>query len=184
MSDPRGDWEGLLGAAQTGAPWAWDRLYQDLAPPVRGYLVAQGAADPDDLLGEVWLHVARGVARFGGDESAFRSWVFMIAHHRVVDERRRRGRRPESAPGDADDWAGTTPAAEDDALAGIATEEVVALLARLTDDQRDVLTLRILGDLTVEQVAAATGRRPGAVKALQRRALRSLQKILLQAVPL
>jgi RNA polymerase sigma factor (sigma-70 family) len=89
-------WESLLAAAQTGAEWAWDRIYRDLAPPVRGYLVAHGAVEPDDLLGEVWLQVARNIGTFAGDEAGFRSWVFMVAHHRLIDERRRRARRPET----------------------------------------------------------------------------------------
>ena len=49
---------------------------------------------------------------------------------------------------------------------------------RLTDEQREVLTLRFVADLTIDQIATATGRRPGAVKQLQRRALRRLEAIL------
>jgi RNA polymerase sigma factor (sigma-70 family) len=179
-------WESLLAAAQTGAEWAWDRIYRDLAPPVRGYLVAHGAADPDDLLGEVWLQVARNVGTFTGDEAGFRSWVFMVAHHRLIDERRRRARRPEAAVDDraGDDWAGVAPSAEEEALREVEAAEVRRLLAGLTDEQRQVLTLRILGDLTVEQVAGILGKRPGAIKALQRRALRSLEMHVPEAVPL
>ena len=178
--------DSLLAAAQEGAEWAWERLYRDLAPTVRGYLVAQGAADPDDLLGEVWLQVARNIGTFVGDESGFRSWVFVVAHHRVIDERRRRSRRPETPVDDdaPDSWAGVVGPAEDDALTAVGAEQVLRLLAELTDDQRDVLALRILGDLTVEQVAEAMGKRPGAVKALQRRGLRTLRKRIEEGVPL
>jgi RNA polymerase sigma factor (sigma-70 family) len=179
-------WDSLLFAAQTGAEWAWDRLYRELAPVVRGYLVAHGAVDPDDLLGEVWLQVARNIGTFAGDEAGFRSWVFMVAHHRLIDERRRRARRPEKAVDDqtGDDWAGVAPSAEAEALLEVETAAVRRLLAGLTEEQRQVLTLRILGDLTVDQVAGVLGKRPGAVKALQRRALRALEKKLPEAVPL
>jgi RNA polymerase sigma-70 factor (ECF subfamily) len=64
---------------------------------------------------------------------------------------------------------------EDDALAQVGTETVRRLCALLPDDQRSVLLLRILGDLTVEQVADAMGRTVGSVKALQRRGLRALR---------
>ena len=56
-------WDSLLGAAKSGAEWAWDRIYREIAPKVRGYLVSLGSEDPDDLLGEVWLQVARNHSR-------------------------------------------------------------------------------------------------------------------------
>lgn len=171
--------DSVLTAAQAGAEWAWERLYRELSPPVRGYLIAHGAADPDDLLGEVWLQVARNIGTFTGDAAGFRSWVFLVAHHRVTDERRRRTRRPQSPLDEAaEDRAGFAASAEDDALVSIDAQQVVRLLARLTPEQRDVLTLRVLGDLTVEQVAHALGKRPGAVKALQRRGIRALRKVI------
>ena len=80
----------VLEAAQAGAEWAWSRLYRDLAGPVLGYLRTRGAAEPEDLVGEVFLQVARNLGTFDGDYRSFRSWVFTVAHHRVVDERRRK----------------------------------------------------------------------------------------------
>jgi RNA polymerase sigma-70 factor (ECF subfamily) len=184
VPSPR-EWPSLLAAAQAGAEWAWARLYRHLAGPVRGYLRAHGATDPDDLLGEVWLQVARNIGRFEGGPDAFRSWVFVIAHHRVVDERRHRRRRPtvEADAAEMERGAGAVGAAEDDALDRLGAEAVVGVLAQLTDDQRDVLTLRILGDLTIDQVAEVLGKRPGAVKALQRRGLAAIRR-LLEGVPL
>ena len=167
----------VLIAAQAGADWAWDTLYRQLAGPVLGYVRAHGAAEPDDLVGEVFLQLARNVARFEGDEQQFRSWVFTVAHHRVVDERRARGRRPiEPAPFDRLESDDQARAAEDEALGRLSTVQAHALLATLSSDQREVLLLRVLGQLTVEEVAAALGKRPGAVKALQRRALAALQR--------
>lgn len=68
--------------------------------------------------------------------------------------------------------------AEDHALANLGTERVRRLLEELTPDQRDVLTLRVLADLSVEQTAATLGKPPGAIKALQHRALAALRKQL------
>src|SRR5262249_29384192 len=86
------DFERLLVALQKGDPWAFERVFRALAPSVAGYFRLQGAVEPDDLTSEVFLGVFRNVARFEGDDVKFRSWVFTIAHRRLTDERRRRGR--------------------------------------------------------------------------------------------
>lgn len=175
----------VLTAAQAGAGWALERLYRDLAPSVAGYLRAQGAVEPEDLTSEVFIGVFRAIERFRGEEREFRSWVFTIAHRRLTDERRRRSRRPSPSPLET---GGTTEVGgdvEDDALARLATARVQELCARLVTDQRDVLLLRLVGGLTVEQVAQALGKSPGATKALQRRGLEALRRELQrEGVPL
>ena len=169
--------DSVLFAARAGAEWAWARIYADLAPPVAGYLRAHGAADPEDLLGEVFLQVVRGLDRFSGSEPAFRAWVFTIAHRRLVDDLRRRARRPAVPvePATLSDAAGPGGDVVEEAFAGLDAEQVRAAIDELPPDQRAVLLLRILGDLTIEQIAEAVGKRPGAVKALQRRALKRLE---------
>jgi RNA polymerase sigma factor (sigma-70 family) len=175
----------VLDAARANAPWAYRHLYESLAGAVSGYLRSQGARDVDDLTSEVFLGVFRRLGSFEGGEAAFRSWVFTIAHHRLVDDRRRRARRPD--PGLLDGRLAEVVGGdvEDEVLARLGTEGVHRLLERLAPDQRDVLLLRVVGDLTIEQVAEAVGKRPGAVKALQRRGLAALRKIISdQGVPL
>lgn len=175
----------VLRAAQAGAAWAFERLWEDLGPLVAGYLRLQGAQEPDDLASEVFIGVFRGIGGFDGDERAFRSWVLTIAHRRLIDERRRRGRRVDSTPVGLDLQVGSVGDAAEDALARIEDEQVRALLERLPDAQRDVLLLRILGDLTVAEVADVLGRTQGGVKALQRRGLARLRKIISrEGVPL
>lgn len=168
----------VLGAARAGADWAWERLYASLAPGVAGFLRANGAAEPEDLVSEVFLQVVRGLDRFDGDERAFRGWVYTIAHRRLVDDVRRRVRRPVTAtdPLVLAEAAGEGGDVTAEALAGLDAQRVHAAIAELPADQRSVLLLRILGDLTVEQIAEALGKRPGAVKALQRRALRRVER--------
>jgi len=84
----------VLVAAQAGAAWAFEVLYRDLAPSVTGYLRLHGAAEPDDLASETFIGVFTGLGGFSGDEAALRGWVFTIAHRRLVDDWRRRSRRP------------------------------------------------------------------------------------------
>ncbi|MGR6967341.1 RNA polymerase sigma factor [Geodermatophilus sp. URMC 61] len=165
----------VLAAAQAGAAWAFEVLYRDLSPAVTGYLRLHGALDPDDLASETFLAVFRGLVGFSGDEDALRSWVFTIAHRRLVDDWRRRSRRPRLAD-DVDDLPETPGGdVEDDVLTRLGTETVHRLCAGLPSDQRSVLLLRVLADLTVEQVAAVMGRSVASVKALQRRGLRRLR---------
>lgn len=173
--------EPILTAARAGGGWAWARIYDDVAPAVLGYLRVRGAPEPEDLLGEVLLRVVRDLASFEGDEREFRSWVFTIAHHRLVDELRQRGRRPTSpvAPEDLGEVLGVGDT-EQDALARLGGDRVRQLMSALSPDQQDALLLRVVADLSVEQIAEALGKRPGAVKALQRRALASLRKELLR----
>jgi RNA polymerase sigma factor (sigma-70 family) len=171
------DFPPTLAAARLGAGWAWTSLYRDLAPPIIGYLRARGAAEPDDLLGEVFLQVVRDLHRFEGGEREFRTWLFTIVHHRLLDERRRMRRRPaETAPMDVLERAGEVGDAEDEAIAGLTAGRVRELIGRLSTDQQDVLLLRLFGDLSVTDVAAIVGKRPGAVKALLRRGLASLRR--------
>jgi RNA polymerase sigma factor (sigma-70 family) len=173
--EPR--FESVLPAARTGAEWAWAELYREHAPAVLGYLRARGAADPEDLLGEVFLQLARDLSGFEGDASAFRAWVFTVAHHRLLDDIRKRRRRPQAGGGHAlDELDAGVGDAEDDALTLLREQQLARMIARLSPDQQSVLLLRVIADLTVEQVARAIGKRPGAVKALQRRALAALER--------
>jgi RNA polymerase sigma-70 factor (ECF subfamily) len=174
----------VLGAARNDQPWAYRIIYESLAGRVCGYLESRGVPEPEDLTSEVFLRVFDNIAGFEGEEAAFRSWVYTIAHHLMVDDHRRRQRRPQLVQlptvmteslsgGDA----------ELESLARIDEEWVAALLAALPPDQRDVLTLRIVGDLTVDQVAGVLGKSRGAVKALQRRAATNLRRRLEAVIP-
>ena len=168
----------LLEAAREGSEAAWQAIYDDLAPVVLGYLRANGAPDAEDVLSEVFLQVARDIARFDGEEPGFRSWVFTIAHHRLIDARRHSARRPVELTAEPPEPRGQVEDAADEALARIGLEEVQRVLGGLSEDQRAVLLLRVVGDLSIEDVAKAVGKRPGAVKALQRRGLASIKREL------
>jgi RNA polymerase sigma-70 factor (ECF subfamily) len=142
-------------------------LYRGLAPAVLVYLRAQGVPEPEDVLGEVFLQVARDVHRVRGDETDVRRWVFTVARHRVIDDARRRRRRPVTTGGPVPDVAAEP---DGDPLDPV----LVEALARLTPEQREVLVLRFVADLSLETVARITRRRVTAVKALQHRGLAQL----------
>jgi len=169
-----------LEAARSGDQAAWAELYGELAPSVLGYLRSSSAPDPEDTMSETFLQVARDIRGFDGDERQFRAWVFTVAHHRLIDARRRVARRPVDLMAEPPEAVPRAPADEaaEEALARIGAEEVKEVLGTLSEDQRTVLMLRILGDLAIEDVARALGKRPGAVKQLQRRGLAALRREL------
>lgn len=175
--------QGILAAAQDGGEWAVAILYRWLHPAVVSYLRARAGDEAEDLASETWVAVARGLARFSGDEAAFRSWVFTIAHRRLIDHHRASARRPRTRTlhaTEGDDYNGPIdlPAGDDparevlDAAAG--DEAVRRIVALLPPDQAEIVLLRVVGGLPMEDVAAITGRRPGTVRVLQHRALKRL----------
>jgi RNA polymerase sigma-70 factor (ECF subfamily) len=171
--------EAILAAAQSGVPWGFERLYRTFASTVFTYLRLQGAHDPEDLTSEVFLGAFSGIGSFEGGEVQFRAWLLTIAHRRLVDYRRRAAVRPRTASAETA-WLDQVHGgnAEEDALRGLELEDVRQVLDSLTEDQRQVLLLRIVGELTVDQVAEAIGKPATAVKALQRRGLQALRRQL------
>lgn len=141
-----------------------ERVYDAMAPAVLGYFRSHRMADPEGLTGDVFVAVVRRLADFEGDEAALRRWIFTIAHHRRVDEIRRASRQAPAGPPSGE-------AVEDE---DPFDPELAAALATLTDDQRQVVVLRHVADLSVEDVAEITGRSLGSVKMLTARGLEAL----------
>jgi RNA polymerase sigma-70 factor (ECF subfamily) len=170
--------QGLLEAAKAGSDWAWADIYDGLAPTVLGYLRGRGAFDPDDLLGETFLHAVRNVERFEGDESGFKGWLLAIARHRLIDDFRYNSRRPSLPVTDDElvEMAGVVRDAADVAIESVEVQGVLKAIRRLSPDQQDVLLLRLVAGLSLDEVAQIVGKRLPAVKALQRRGIASLKR--------
>jgi RNA polymerase sigma factor (sigma-70 family) len=153
--------------------FAFELLVRPLLGPLRRYLVAQVGDAADDLLDEVMLTTFENLDRFRGTEASFRSWIFTIAHHHVVDlHRRRRAEQPLERLAfrrAADDT-------EAEAISHLAEGELRHALDGLAPAQRQVLLLRLVADLSIEQTAAVLGRSSGAVKALQHRAIEAARR--------
>jgi len=181
-ADPRDS--DLVVAAREGQPWALTEIWQRHAPAVTGYLRGRGAYEPEDMTSEVFLAVFERMPGFHGDDEALRSFVFTVAHHKMVDDLRRRTRRGESAAYDPDTDPRVASSAETLAMDALGDQQVDELLQTLSADQREVLLLRVVADLSLEQTASVLGKRVGAVKALQHRALAALRRVMEQAVSL
>ena len=171
--------EGTIAAARAGDRRALEDLYVDLHPRVLRYLVLQARDGAEDLASETWLSVAAALPAFEGDENDFHAFVFTIARRRLLDGRRRDARHA-TVPFDPAALAALGPQgdAEADAFEQLGNGWALDVLGRLSPDQADVVMLRVLGDLSVDRVASILGKRPGAVRALQLRALRRLAREL------
>ena len=172
----------LVAAARSGGGWAFGRLWEQLAPSVAAYLRGRGVRDADDVTSEVFLAAFRGIGRFQGDGVAFRSWLFTIAHHKGVDVHRRPASREVlvDAVGagtghQLDAERDRARSAEEVAMEQIAGDRALRQLGSLTDDQRAVLLLRVVADLSLAETAEVLRKPVGAVKALQHRALARLR---------
>lgn len=163
--------------------------YREFSPSVLGYLRARGVDDPEAVTQDVFLALysrlapqpaspsrkwgrKAGSGVTGGLEGA-KALLFTIAHSRAVDHYRRRERTPTLVSHDPESDPRTTLlTAEDLALSG---SGVLSLLDDLSEDHREVLLLRVVADLSIEQAAEVMGRTTGAIKQLQRRALDALR---------
>jgi RNA polymerase sigma factor (sigma-70 family) len=169
-----------LAAASTPGPGraeAFEHLLRPLLFPWVRYLRAQVGDAADDLVDEVLLAVWEHVGRFHGTEGQFRSWIFTIAHHQVVDHHRR---RREQVPLDRVALHRATDDTEAEALSRIAEGDLRRVLADLAPSHRQVLMLRLVADLSIEQTAAVLGRSAGAVKALQHRAIEAARQRIIR----
>ncbi len=161
-----------IGDVEAGA-WSptLEGSYHDLAGPVLGYFRSHRVDQAEDLLGEVFVSVARNLHRFRGNRDDFRRWVFAIAHRRRVDHVRSWRRHRHVTVADLPHRPST------DRPTGLDVD-LVAALAELTPLQREVVVLRFVADLPIRDVARIVGRSTGAVKAVQVRALAQLAKRL------
>jgi RNA polymerase sigma-70 factor (ECF subfamily) len=170
--------DSVVASAQRGEREALRIVYEVLAPAVHGYLRAKGVDDAEAVTSDVFVALLPQLDRVTGGASGLRKLTFAIAHARMVDDYRSRARTPASVSYEPNEDTRTVTSAEEDAGANLATARVRAVLDLLPKDQCEVLTLRVIADLTVAQVAAIMGRSPGAIKQLQRRAMATVSKAL------
>ena len=174
------DFAAVLQAAQLGEAWAFSVLYRDLNGRVLRYFASRAPSVAEDLAAETWVGAARGLSSFDGDEQAFRAWLFTIAHRQLVQHWRDSARRPPTDPagegaGDLETPGVQVPGVETQVVDSLMAQQAArAIAASLTPDQAEVVLLRVLGGLGVDEVAKILGKRSGTIRALQHKALRKL----------
>ncbi|GAB2748016.1 RNA polymerase sigma factor [Nocardioides pakistanensis] len=168
----------VVEAAGRGDTGAVETVYRTLAPRVLGYLKARGVDDPEGLTNEVFVAVLPRMPDVRGGAAGLRTLVFSIAHARAVDDHRRRSRAPVLSLYEPELDTRQVDSAEAEAMATVTTAELGQLLDSLGEDQRAVVMLRVLGDLSLEETAGVLGKSVGSVKQLQRRGLLRLRELM------
>lgn len=170
--------DSVVVAAGRGDRDAVETVYRTLAPRVLGYLRARGVEDPEGLTNEVFIGVIPRLGSLHGGAAGLRTLVFSVAHARAVDEHRRRSRWGIHAQYEPEIDPRLEESAETVVMGGVTTQEVGELLEELGEDQRAVITLRVLAGLSLEETANVLGKSVGAVKQLQRRGLLRLRDVV------
>jgi RNA polymerase sigma-70 factor, ECF subfamily len=168
----------LLHRAQQGDSVAISELYEQYRVIVFRYLYYR-TSDPqvaEDLTSEVFLRMIRSLVDYRHTNSTFQAWLIQIAHNLAVDHYRKKSNQPHSIL-EENLVTGETPSG------GSIEKQLNAItlrqaLARINEDQRDVIVLRFVAGMPISEVAQALRKSENAIKALQRRGLDALRKIL------
>jgi RNA polymerase sigma factor (sigma-70 family) len=188
MTLPETD-EDLMLRFGRGDGAAFELLYRRHESRVYRYLHRnlRNEAGANDLMQEVWFAVARNAAAYE-PTAKFTTWVFTIAHNRMVDMIRAGGRlqsldAPDSAEGDGSSLLDSLAIdAKHEPLAVVQSEDEAAALlravAQLPPEQRSAFLLQAEGELSVEEIAAATGSTFETVKSRLRYARAKLRQLL------
>jgi RNA polymerase sigma-70 factor, ECF subfamily len=152
----------------------FDRIYSYL------HMSVGNRHDAEDLTTQTFMKMLESIKRFRWRSAPFSAWLFRIAHNLAMDHFRasRRWQPEEEVPEPADD---AEPSAEAAALHSIGRESMLELIEHLSQEQKQVLTLKFVFNLPNAEVATILGKSEGAIKSLQHRALVSLQKQITQA---
>jgi RNA polymerase sigma-70 factor, ECF subfamily len=171
-----------LDAARHGDGDAVGRIYVAYAPALTRFFVA-GTGDryaAEDLVSKVFEAAIRSLPTFRGPVEALGGWLFRIARHDLLDWRRSFKRhRTESLDDRLEEVARAEPMHDPQDLAAnrVDSDRVLAMVRKLSPDQRQVIMLRLVANLSINEVAEAMGKTVGAVKALQHRGLASLVRM-------
>lgn len=167
----------LVRRAKAGDQTAFSQLYERYAPAVYRYILfrVREIELAEDLQAEVFLRMLESIDRYEDRGWPVSAWLYRIAHDRTVDTMRWRSKRQLVS---LENWDGWYDGPEYTVGALLEYEELRQTLDTLTDDQRQVIQLRFMAELSIQEVATQTGRTEGAVKSLQYRGIQSLARLL------
>ena len=171
----------LVSRAQLGQSSAFEGLYEHFYGGVYRYVYFKvgNPTEAEDLTEEVFLRLLESIHTFRWQGRPFSAWLYRIARNLVVDHFRKRGRE-RRVPLDTAMGIGDPASVDLDAQADVKMTmvQVRQAMANLSDLQREVISLRFDGGLSVLETAEAVGRKQNAVKALQHAGIKKLRRLL------
>jgi RNA polymerase sigma-70 factor, ECF subfamily len=167
----------LVEHAQAGRLDAVDALYREHVDRIYAYLAASvgNQHDAEDLTIQTFVRMIEALDRFESRAVPFASWLYRIARNLAVDHFRSTARARARA-GQAETRQGAHASAEEQALSVLEQQGIREEIATLPLPQREVLTLKFVCGLSNAEAAVVLAKSEGAVKALQHRALVTLQR--------
>jgi RNA polymerase sigma-70 factor, ECF subfamily len=179
------DWEQQLdnGLQLVRRAQCWDEealteIYDRYAPSIYRYVYRKtgNVETAQDLTAETFRRFLEALKRDAGPREHLSGWLHRVAHNLIVDHYRR---QPVEAPASLEDFEPAVVATQEQDLAREdQAERARAALNMLTPLQQQVVILRYLEELSLQEVAEMLNRTVGSVKALQHRAISSMQRIL------
>jgi RNA polymerase sigma-70 factor (ECF subfamily) len=182
QSPTKAQLEALVVRAQAGDTGAFEALYDHFYDRIYRYVSfkAGDATAAEDITEDVFLRMLKSIGSYKHRGHPFSSWLFRIAHNLVVDYFRKQGREKSVSLDKVLAVVGESSIDLDNYVqTKLAMREVNAAMEDLTDLQRQVISLRFAGGLSVNETAQAVGRNENAVKALQHVGIKKLRKILM-----
>jgi RNA polymerase sigma-70 factor (ECF subfamily) len=167
----------LVARARKGDGDAWEALYRRAYPRLLAYARRRlrGAEEARDAVSEAMARAVAGIRRFAWRGAGFDAWLYGILRHVVLDAQRAQQRKSsEEVP----DVADQSPQPADRLVHQEEADAVRAAFNRLRPEDQELLELRVVAGLRAEEVAKVLGRRAGAVRMAQSRALERLRSLL------
>lgn len=164
----------LVTRARRGDASAWEELYRRAYPGLLAY--ARRRLDPEsarDAVSETMTRAVASIDRFEWNGVGFDAWLFGILRHVVIDAQRALTER--AIPADAEP---DSPGPLDHLLGAEEAKAMRAAFQRLSEADQEVLELRVVGQLSADEVAVVLGKKAGAVRMAQARALERLRELL------
>ena len=172
------DEERLVRRAQQHDQTALTQIYEQNFDKIYRYIVLKigERTEAEDMTQQVFLNAFKSISSFKYKKVPMSSWLFRIAHNQIVDHLRRKSKRATVPLNESLADGGSDPKLELERDFDI--KRLVSATKQLTGAQREVISLRFAGELSVRQVAGVMNKSEGAIKALQHSAIVSLRKVL------
>ena len=172
------DEKSLVRRAQQRDEEAFAQLYEGHFDKIYRYVTLRigDQTEAEDLTQQVFVKALQSISSFRWKGIPFSAWLFRIAHNQVVDYFRKK-KKYATAPLN-ESLAGSDINPQLALERKLDIEQLLLATKRLTEAQREVISLRFASELSIAQVAKIMDKSEGAVKALQHSAIVALRKTL------